>query len=161
LRAIPNVQRPSEALASLNRALLREPLDGRFVTVVYALIESDPAGSVRIRVASGGHPLPRRITAAGRVETVGRPGTLLGVLDEPRLEDVELRLEPGEVLLLYTDGIIGRTESEDEPSGLIASLAGVPCDSASDARERVERYLRDAFAGGQEDDIAVLLLRAP
>jgi serine phosphatase RsbU (regulator of sigma subunit) len=162
LRAISGVDRPSAALGALNRALLRESLDGRFVTVVYALIEPDGEGGARVRIASGGHPLPRRITNRGTAEPVGRPGTLLGILPEPRIEDVELRLDPGEMLVLYTDGILRRTEiAEDEPTALLESLAGAPPDSAADARERVERYLHEVFAAEQEDDVAVLFVRAP
>jgi serine phosphatase RsbU (regulator of sigma subunit) len=162
LRAISAVDRPSAALHALNRALLREALDGRFVTVVYALIERDRERGARVRVSSAGHPLPRRITNRGTAEPVGNPGTLLGILAEPHLEDVELRLDPGEMLVLYTDGILRRTEiAEDEPTALLESLAGAPPDSAADARERVERYLHEVFAAEQEDDVAVLFVRAP
>jgi serine phosphatase RsbU (regulator of sigma subunit)/transcriptional regulator with GAF, ATPase, and Fis domain len=161
LRALSDVDRPSRALAALNRALLRERLDGRFITVAYALLEPDPRGGVRVQLASGGHPLPQRISSAGDVERIGHHGTLLGVMPDPPLDDVELRLAPGESLVLFTDGILRKDEaSGDVPQGLVASLTGSPSTSVSELRARIERYVDDLAAEGQEDDIAVLLLRA-
>jgi serine phosphatase RsbU (regulator of sigma subunit)/transcriptional regulator with GAF, ATPase, and Fis domain len=161
LRALSDVDRPSEALAALNRALLRERLDGRFITVAYALLEPNAGGGVRVRLASGGHPLPQRVSSAGGMERVGRHGTLLGVTPDARLEDVEIALDPGSALVLFTDGILKKDEVfGDVPRGLVASLGGSPLASIADARERIEHYVRDLVAEGQDDDIAILVLRA-
>jgi serine phosphatase RsbU (regulator of sigma subunit) len=161
LRALSDVDRPSRALALLNRALLREQLEGRFVTVAYALIEPDPRGGLRLQLASGGHPLPQRVSSAGIVERVGHHGTLLGVSPDPTLEDAELRLAQGDSLVLFTDGILRKDEAfGDVPGGLVASLSGSPSSSVSELRARIERYVGTLVAEGQDDDIAVLLLRA-
>jgi GAF domain-containing protein len=147
LRAVSDAGPPSEILAELNRALLRERLDGRFCTVVYLTI--------------GGHPLPQRITASGEVERVGRHGTLLGVVPEPALHDVEVRLAPGDALVAFTDGILRKQESEgDEPGRLLDALRGSSPGSAAEIRERIERYVGDLPAEDQGDDIAVLVVRA-
>ena len=58
----------------------------RFCTALYVAL-TPGEGGVRVTVASGGHPLPLLVRADGRVETVGRPGTLLGIVPEPRIED--------------------------------------------------------------------------
>jgi GAF domain-containing protein len=161
LRAISDVDRPSQALAALNGALLRERLDGRFCTVAYVLIEPQPEGGARLWLASGGHPLPQRIATDGGMERVGEHGTLLGVIEKPRLDDVEITLGPGETLIAFTDGILGKHEAlGDVPQDLIDVLRSEPLSSAAVVRERIQRYVHDVISDGQNDDIAVLVLRA-
>lgn len=160
LRAASDVERPSQALARLNGALLRENLDGRFCTVAYVLIEPDADGA-RLRVASGGHPLPHHVSADAMTTPVGRHGTLLGITDDPHLEDVEMRLRPGETLVLFTDGILRKEEAfGDEPEGLIKVLQSAPPVSATEVAERIRGYVDDLIADEQKDDIAILVLRA-
>ena len=162
LRALADVRAPSDALRVLNVALLRESLDGRFITVAYVLIQPRPdGGGARLQIASGGHPLPQRVSAGGQIERVGRHGTLLGVAPDPTLVDVEMTFEPGETLVLFTDGLLKRAEaSADVPAGLVRSLEGGPIASADDALGRIKGYVDEISAGGQDDDIAVLVLRA-
>jgi serine phosphatase RsbU (regulator of sigma subunit) len=95
------------------------------------------------------------------VARVGHHGTLLGVSPDPTLEDAELRLAQGDSLVLFTDGILRKDEAfGDVPGGLVASLSGSPSSSVSELRARIERYVGTLVAEGQDDDIAVLLLRA-
>ena len=76
--------RPQVVLAGPQR---RDPPrgrgDSRFCTVLYISLRPRPDG-VKACVATGGHPLPLLMRADGRVETAGRPGTLLGILPGPR-----------------------------------------------------------------------------
>jgi PAS domain S-box-containing protein len=151
---------PSRSLRLLNEALLRQRDDRRFCTVAYAYLESHDGG-VRIGVASGGHPLPMLLHTDGTVEAIGEPGTLLGVLPDPNLEDRSLALSPGDVLLFYTDGVIeGRGASalldEDGLRRLLAECAGAGADAIA---ARVEDAAVAAQEGNPRDDIAVLVLR--
>jgi serine phosphatase RsbU (regulator of sigma subunit) len=161
LRALFEVASPSDALGELNRALLRERLDGRFCTVAYVNIEPDPDGGARLTVACGGHPLPHFIARDGSTSLVGRYGTLIGVTEDPRIEDVEIRLSPGEAIVLFTDGILRKDEAfGDEPDGLTTALRSTHFGSAAEIRERIDGYVRDLIAEEQDDDIAVLVVRA-
>ena len=161
LRALFEVDRPSDALGELNRALLREHLDGRFCTVAYVNIEPDPDGGARLTIACGGHPLPHFIARDGSTSLVGRYGTLIGVAEDPRIEDVEIRLSPGEAIVLFTDGILRKDEAfGDEPDGLTTALRSAHFGSAAEIRERIDGYVRDLIAEEQDDDIAVLVIRA-
>jgi PAS domain S-box-containing protein len=151
---------PSRSLRVLNEALLRQRDDRRFCTVAYAYLERHDGG-VRIGVASGGHPLPMLLRADGIVEDVGEPGTLLGVLPDPRLEDRSLTLSPGDVLVFYTDGVIeGRGVhaplDEDGLRRLLADCVGAGADAIA---ARVEDAAFTAQDGSPRDDIAVLVLR--
>jgi PAS domain S-box-containing protein len=151
---------PSRALRLLNEALLRQRDDRRFCTVAYAYLETQPGGA-RVGVASGGHPLPMLLRKDGAVEAVGEPGTLLGVLPDPNLEDRSLDLEPGDALVFYTDGVIegrGAGVPFDEGS-LVDLLAGCAGAGADAIAARVEDAAVSAQGGHPRDDIAVLVLR--
>jgi PAS domain S-box-containing protein len=156
--------RPSDVLSTLNEALVRQRADDQFCTVAFARLERNGAGT-RITVASGGHPLPLVLRADGRVDAVGTPGSLLGIMPDPQLRDDSVRLEPGDAVVLYTDGVTDarapeRVLSPADLAGLLHECAGL--DAAAIA-ERVER-LATAPAGGEapsqpRDDVAILVLR--
>ena len=151
---------PSRSLAVLNEALLRQRDDRRFCTVAYAYIEKLDRGA-RAEVACGGHPLPLLLRSDGSVETVGAPGTLLGVVPDPDLEDRAVTLEPGDALVFYTDGVIesrGDATVLDERrlAELVATCAGTGADAIA---AKVEEAAVLSQGGRPRDDIAVLVLR--
>jgi PAS domain S-box-containing protein len=151
---------PSRSLGVLNEALLRQRDDRRFCTVAYAYLEPLDEGA-RVGFASGGHPLPLLLRVDGTVELVGEPGTLLGVLPDPRFEDCSVSLGPGDALIFYTDGVIeGRgtrhTLDEEGLAKLVATCAGGGADTIA---SRVEDAAVAAQDGSPRDDIAVLVLR--
>jgi PAS domain S-box-containing protein len=151
---------PSRSLAVLNEALLRQRDDRRFCTVAYAYIEKLDRGA-RVAVACGGHPLPLLLRAEGTVETVGVPGTLLGVVPDPNLEDRAVMLEPGDALVFYTDGVIeSRSDAtvldERRLAELVATCAGTGADAIA---AKVEEAAVLSQGGRPRDDIAVLVLR--
>jgi GAF domain-containing protein len=160
LRAVADVERPSEALVELNRALLRERVDGRFCTVALAIFDAPDGNGARGWVAIGGHPLPQLVRGGGAAEDVGRAGTLLGVAEKVNIRDDVVTLEPGEALVLFTDGIVGKREVADGSAALRTVLRAGPPSSAMDLRDRVERYVREQVGGDQLDDVAVLVLMA-
>jgi sigma-B regulation protein RsbU (phosphoserine phosphatase) len=100
---------PSETLARMNRALAADNPSGMFVTLAHGLYEPKTGEMV---LASGGHPLPLLRRASGEVEEMThRTGRLLGYEDgELHLTDAHLTLDPGDLLLFYTDGF---TEARD------------------------------------------------
>lgn len=94
--------RPGEALARLNEDLIRGQRGGpaRFATAVYGIIDTR---TLRVTIAGAGHPPPLRVRR-GHTEPVTTDGPLLGVFPAERFEDIEFDLEPGETLLLHSDG---------------------------------------------------------
>jgi PAS domain S-box-containing protein len=151
---------PSRSLAVLNEALLRQRDDRRFCTVAYAYIEKLDRGA-RVGIASGGHPLPLLLRVDGTVEAVGVPGTLLGVVPDPDLEDRAVTLEPGDALVFYTDGVIeSRGDSPVLDERRLAELVGTCAGDGADAiAARVEEAAVLSQGGRPRDDIAVLVLR--
>lgn len=153
---------PSEVLRRLHAVLLREHPDRFCTAALLRVTRSDGDGSFSAVVASGGHPLPVRCRR-GRagLDAVGAPGTMIGMLEEARVTDVAIDLEPGDVLVLYTDGITearrnGEFFGDDRVRRLIADAGDLTAQELADAlvSTAVE------FQGGMtRDDIAVLVLR--
>jgi PAS domain S-box-containing protein len=151
---------PSRSLSVLNEALLRQRDDRRFCTVAYAYLEKLDHGA-RAGISTGGHPLPLVLRVDGSVEPVGAPGTLLGVVPDPDLEDRTVTLEPGDTLVFYTDGVIESRVGDgilDERrlAELIATCAGSGPDTIA---SRVEEAAVMSQSGRPKDDIAVLVLQ--
>jgi serine phosphatase RsbU (regulator of sigma subunit) len=151
--------RPSGVLTLLHRALRDQTGDeGRFCTVCYIHM-SVGRDRVGLELACGGHPLPLVVHPDGRVSPVGRLGTLLGSDIEPLLADVAVELGPGDVLVLYTDGVTEVRRRRQEVFGhrelvaLLATCAGLPPDAVAD---RVEAAVMTASEGRLRDDMAIL-----
>ncbi|MEP6759357.1 MAG: SpoIIE family protein phosphatase [Actinomycetota bacterium] len=160
LRAVADTEQPSEALEVLNRALLREELDGRFLTVAMLFIEPTGSSGARITIASAGHPLPQYLTKEGETHRVGEHGTLLGVIDDVRIKNVDVQLHPGDAIVVFTDGVIDKLEaSGEEPRALLRSLHGRSWGSAVAIRDHIRSFIED-LGSERYDDIAVLVVRA-
>lgn len=157
---------PAAALHRLNRAMLHAApaADARFATVVHGRLAVDGGGAT-VTLTSGGHPpaLVRRRTPTGvRVDTVVVPGTLLGVYAEIELTERTVRLDRGDMLVLYTDGV---TEARGVDGfygpGRLARL--LRSSTAGSADALADELLGDVVAfqdGRLRDDVAVLVLEA-
>jgi sigma-B regulation protein RsbU (phosphoserine phosphatase) len=159
--AVPRSRRPRKALALVNQALLRQRA-GRFCSVVHARLRPHGSGT-RLTVCSGGHPLPMRVTRSGAVDVLGQPGTLLGIVESPRLHDATADLGPGDLVVLYTDGVT-EARREREFFGEERLAATVARHRGADA-ETIARLVGDevlAFQDGlPRDDIALVVLKVP
>jgi PAS domain S-box-containing protein len=162
LRAVcPELDSPSAALRRLNAATLAAAASD-FITVALAYVARAADGGLRVRVALAGHPLPLVRRADGRVERVGAPGTLVGAFRDPGLSDCEATLAPGDVLLLFTDGVTdagppGARLGEDELATLVA---GEPADDLDGLLAAIEQAAVRAQPAAPRDDIALLAIRA-
>ena len=94
-----------ELLRSVNQVLGADGDDERFCTLAHVVLEPHPRG-VRAEVVLAGHLQPLLRRAGGLVETVGVPGTALGLVPEPDLVAHEVDLGPGDALCLFTDGLV-------------------------------------------------------
>ena len=156
--------RPSEVLAALNEAMLRQLPEDRFCTAACVRLEpQDGSVGVGVDVSRAGHPPPLLVRSGATVEEVGCSGKVLGVFPDAELRDTSLRLMPGEALVLYTDGVTEARSPDGEFFGegrlrhLLSSCAG--CDAATLAK-RIKGVVLDFQEGYPRDDLAVLVLRA-
>ncbi len=103
----------AEVVRRANRLLCLDASDGMFVTLAYALLTTD--GHVRCVVA--GHNPPLLLRADGRVERLTMTGILVGWDPDADYEERELLLDPGDVLLFYTDGVTEALNTQGQPYG--------------------------------------------
>jgi sigma-B regulation protein RsbU (phosphoserine phosphatase) len=152
--------RPSDALAMLNQVMLGHETD-RFCTVAFLRVRRGDDG-IRCRLASGGHPLPLLCRENGQVVEVGRPGSLVGILEDTQFEDVEVVMGPGETLLLYTDGVVeARSNGDQYGTERLAQILRLGHPTADDLVGAVVEDVLAHQGGAAADDIAVLALRVP
>jgi PAS domain S-box-containing protein len=155
--------RPSEVLAALNEAMLRQLPEDRFCTAACVRLEpQDGSAGVGVDVSRAGHPPPLVIRSEGTVEEVGCSGRVLGVFPDSELLDTSLRLMPGEALVLYTDGVTEARSPDGDffGEGRLRDLLGscADCDAETLAR-RIKDDVLDFQEGYPRDDLAVLVLR--
>jgi phosphoserine phosphatase RsbU/P len=106
---------PAALLARVNEVLASRDHEGMFVTAVLAVLD---AARRRFTVASAGHPLPYARDAAGQVVPVGRTGGApLGMAPGIRFDEDEYELDPGDAVVLYTDGVTEALNSRNELFG--------------------------------------------
>jgi serine phosphatase RsbU (regulator of sigma subunit) len=157
--------RPSLILAGLNQAMLDWAADDpRFLTAIYATVRPR-LSTTFVRISSAGHPLALVRRSDGRVETAGRPGTLLGLFPDPHLHDTRLQLRAGDAMILYTDGVTeARSHVNRELYGderLIELLAGPANLTAAQIAAATIKATRTFSGGAVNDDTAVLVLKVP
>ena len=164
LRAIAlREERPEEMLRFLNEALRRQSSESAFCTVGCATLEPTESGGFQACLAAGGHPFPLLLRAgsADAEEVVAR-GMLLGVEADPVLQPVSLTLDPGDTLVLYTDGVVdaraptGEHFGEDRLRAAVDAAAG---GSAEEVATAVDETVAAFEPGTQRDDRAIVVLR--
>ncbi len=131
---------PSRFMAELNRRLYKfTSPDGYFATAVFLLLD---AASGSVRCVRAGHPSPLVLRADGKVVRLEHKSPALGLLPEAAYAEMETRLEPGDGVLLFTDGAVelfdkeGREFGEAGLAAMLADFAGAPLDL-----RRIERNL--------------------
>ncbi len=153
---------PSEVLRTLHESISSERADFRFCTAALARIQapSNGDGAAHLTVALGGHPLPIILRKDGRVDPVGQPGTLLGVLPSPVLADADATLAIGDSLILYTDGVLDVRQrgARGDPEWLAREIAEAAGKSADEIAETLARAAIRRQGGEPRDDIAILVL---
>jgi PAS domain S-box-containing protein len=154
-------QTPTGILQTLHGALRLQPAGADMCTACLVTIEPRP-DFARLTVTLGGHPPPVLIGADGEAVQIGEPGTLLGVLDEIKVSEVDAELHPGQTMLLYTDGVVEAGPSGDQlgEQGLLELCAEAPTLTIEGLLARIEETALERAGGQLRDDIAMLALRS-
>lgn len=154
---------PSETLREVNRHLVAQTEVERHCTLVYGQLRPDPlaCGSTTLTLSLAGHPAPLLVRADGSVEEVGTGGTILGLFDDVEVHDTEVRLAPGETLVLFTDGVVEARRGSElfGVEGLAAGLRGPGSTDVEALAEAALRAVHDFHGLHLADDLAMLLLR--
>jgi sigma-B regulation protein RsbU (phosphoserine phosphatase) len=148
---------PAKGLERLNTVLCGSTTGpSTYVTALAASLRRQ-AGGVDLSVAVGGHPLPLIVRRAGRVESLGTASPILGWRSESVYTHAHATLAPGDMVVMYTDGLLeaiaGRGETDDLAlRALLGPLAGHPA-------EEVAQAFDAAIGEERRDDVAVMVAR--
>jgi serine phosphatase RsbU (regulator of sigma subunit) len=95
----------------------------------------------------------------GKVETIGAPGSLLGVFEDVSIEDRTTVLEPGDLAVFFTDGLVDSRHPTPLDDGALRALvqACAGC-SAQETVDRIAEAVADP-SGQAPDDVCVVVLR--
>nr|WP_169332414.1 SpoIIE family protein phosphatase [Nocardia brevicatena] len=157
---------PAAVLTHLNTVMVhaRQPGIPRFCTVLYGqlTLDHDPLAEphATVTLAAGGHPPAMLLRDNGTADFLPTPGgQLIGVLSDADITTITSGLNPGDTLLLYTDGLTEARTADGfygESALLDFGRALAPA-SATDTIAAVTELL-DSFGAGVTDDTALLAL---
>jgi len=152
--------------ASLNRVIHRSGLTSRFISLFYAELEE----SGNLVYVNGGHCPPLLVSNESEVFELKTCGPVLGPLPDAVYRRGYTTLKPGEVLVMFTDGVTEREDprrktNEDDivelgREGLIKTIQGCHEESAEAIADRIIERVRD-FGDGRpfEDDVSVMVVK--
>ncbi len=149
---------PSETLLRVNIALIRRAIESRFATALYAVI--CPTGE--LTYCNAGHN-PPMVFGKNGVQRLETGGLILGLFEHATFEEGNATLEPGDLLVAFSDGVTEALNTEGEEYGEQRLLACVQANrdkSVSEVLDSIFASVREFTAGAvQSDDVTALVLR--
>lgn len=153
---------PVSVVRAVHDGLMDVSTSDMFVTAFYGVL--DPA-SGRVRYVRAGHDEPLRVRADGNSEFLGGKGRFLGMLPEPPIADEQqITLEPGDSLVIYSDGVTDMTNPTGEPYGVAnlerAVVAHRDGDAEAIAAAIVDGVNQHRLHRENFDDMTLVVVRA-
>ena len=152
---------PATALTQANKLIFRDRQSQLFLTALYAVLDTE---SGRLVYANAGHNPPLWLQAAtGDMQTLQAPGIVLGIFGDIELEEREIQVSPGDLLVFYTDGVTEAMDARRDLFGEERLQATVAANARASAQEVLDAIL-DAvreFTGDveQSDDLTLFVIR--
>ena len=158
--AVTELESPAEAMKRVNDLLIPDTRQGMFVTAVYAVLDMEKS---ELTYVNAGHNPPLWVKRSGELERLTRTAIALGVVTGEPVGQRTIKLESGDSLLLYTDGLTESFNADGEFFGEDRLLEAIRCDecaSASDLLDVVEKSLLDFVQDmPPADDLTMLVMR--
>jgi hypothetical protein len=147
---------PHDFLPAANGYLLRQDWEEGFATAAHLVLDMRTGD---FELLSAGHPPAAQLHAGtGRWELIEAEGPLLGVVEEAKFGGVNGCLEPGDLLMLFTDGMV-EAPGRDLSDGMDRLMAAADRLLTEQSGSNIAWRLLDAVARDVNDDRAVLIIR--
>ena len=147
-------------MGRLNRSIHQAVRGERFITLVLIAIDRQTG---EIQYVNAGHNPPYLVKASGEIEMLSVGGLLLGMFPEATYESAALTLGPGEVLVLYSDGVTEARNDQDDEYGEERLVAFLKEHKDDDPERMVETLIRTIYEFSQDgkpgDDVTVAVIR--
>jgi serine phosphatase RsbU (regulator of sigma subunit) len=150
----------TEILTRVNRTLVQRG-GGRYCTLAMAAVHREPDGTLAVCLHLAGHDRAVLVRADSKSSFVGEGGTALGLLETISSPEAEIRLQHGDSLVFYTDGVTERRRGRElfgtaRLLDAAGPLAGYPAEVMA---ARLRSITINFSVEEPRDDIAVLVLR--
>ncbi len=149
---------PREVCSKVNRIICGNVTPGTFITLFYCSLD---ATCGRLVYTNAGHPAPILVRCDGSHIRLQAGGPPLGLFPESGYEQGELQFEPGDRLVLFTDGVTEAHNAVDEEFGeerLISVLKEYSSLAARGVQEKILQAVRNFSARGFEDDATLVVV---
>jgi phosphoserine phosphatase RsbU/P len=150
---------PRKLLNSVNRLFYENTPDDRYATLFYADYDDE---SQKVRYVNCGHNPPVLLRADGKVERLKATATVLGLFEKWECAAMETQLLPGDLLVIYSDGVTEAMNREDEEFGEERFFACLREARPLEPEVVVDRIVSavQRFTGGkQTDDLTLVVAR--
>ena len=148
---------PAETMTRINTALLRRAVEARFVTLLYGVLSPDG----RLTYSNAGHNPPFLLGADG-MRRLDKGGLILGLFDDITFEEETLILRPGDLLVVFSDGVSEALNPQGEEFGdhrIIETLTKMPAGDARAGLKALIASVREFTAEApQSDDVTALVI---
>ncbi len=155
------VNEVAQSVIQTNRLILECATSGLFVTLFYGIL--DPQHRIFRYVSAGHNPPILYRSATAQVELLEADGIALGVLDEIELEEKTVAVEPGDVIVMYTDGVTESINPRQEEFGEDRLIEEIKQHHALSAEALMSRITSDilTFTEGepQFDDFTMMVVK--
>lgn len=161
IRAVASSQKgPRETLERVNRLLVRDSRSDLFFTCWFGILNPRTG---TLRFTSGGHNPPLLVRTDGRVEELRIKGMALGIIEPVPLQEQDVSLEDGDILLCYTDGLTEAPRADMVEFGETELYVNTIKFRKLGAVKMVERIVAaiDRFTAGQPafDDLTLFAIK--
>ncbi len=148
---------PAAILDCVNRNLAEEEFSNRFVTAVFARLD---LRSGACTVACAGHEPAMVRRADGAIERVGGPALPLGVMNDARYKDHQVHVAPGDVLVLFTDGVTEAMNGDRQQFGVerLETLLADGLQEAEAVRDQILADISDHVGSSPRHDDTTLIV---
>jgi len=157
--AVEEVSEPAQVLERVNREFMGIFKGHSFLTTACVSLKPGEGG---IRVAGAGHPPVIVVRGGGEVQILPSSAPPVGLVVQGSLEEREAVLEPGDMLLLVTDGVYGVTDPRGErfsfarlAQGLEGVLVATPQELIAEALAAARNF---SHGGPFDDDVALVAI---
>jgi serine phosphatase RsbU (regulator of sigma subunit) len=161
VRAQVETERPlGEVMRRLNRSIHQNVRGERFITLVLAEVDT---GTGSLTYINGGHNPPFLVRSRGAVEPLTEGGLLLGIMPEAEYASGTLTMDPGDLLVFYSDGVTEARNLAEEEYGedrLLQFLRGAASRRPEELVEALIQDVRDFMRRPKPtDDVTVVMMR--
>lgn len=162
LRAATHIgYRPQISMAKVNFLLWESIERNQFVTAFYGILD---ATNRTLAYANAGHNPPLLLNADGSARFLEQGSVPLGMFRDTRYYEYYLTLEPGQLLVLYTDGVTEAMNPREEEFGRDRLVHSVKAARDLSAREMIDAIQRDIWdwtdGKGAHDDVTFFVIKA-